>query len=180
MLETPVLCVSLAFGALSLGAAVWVYIKHQYFGFGGSILSMVGIILLGMSVWKSIDIQAGENYRVRLLKAEKDIKKAEQEINDLNNFKTALFAQAQFKELNLYKGPLDGTYNANFKNAVTNYQAKHGFQPTGIIDDKTLISLIDKEKLRPDTQERYAVDYESTKEAFEKAVKGPAGKVKPK
>jgi preprotein translocase subunit SecF len=143
MLDTPVLCVSLVFGSLSLGAAIWVYVKHRYFGFGGSILSMAGIILLGMSVWKSIDIQMGKNISVRLQKAEQEIKKADQEIKKLNNFKTTLFAQAQFKELNLYKGPLDGTYNADFKNAITNFQKALKIPPTGIIDEKTSIALKD-------------------------------------
>jgi len=144
-MDTPVLIVSLAFGSLSLGSTILVFIKHRVFGLGGSILSVVGVILIGMSVWKSIDIQAGNKIKVRLEKAEKGIEKAEQKINDLNNFKTTLIVQAKLKELNVYTDPLDGTYNANFKNAIANYQSSHGIQPTGIIDDKTLFSLEDKE-----------------------------------
>lgn len=139
-MDTSVLCVSLVFGSLSLGSTIWVYIKHRVFGFGGTILSITGIILIGMSVWKSIEIQA-KDVRIILEKNEKEIKKAQEEIQDLINFNRSFVVQARLKELNMYKGPLDGSLNSQFKIAITNYQSLHGIQPTGIIDDKTLLSI---------------------------------------
>ena len=44
------------FGSLLLGSVAFVYVRHREFGLGGSILTPFGVMLLGLSLWKSVDI----------------------------------------------------------------------------------------------------------------------------
>ncbi|MEW8627047.1 MAG: hypothetical protein AB2551_14940 [Candidatus Thiodiazotropha sp.] len=44
------------FGSLLLGSVIFVYVRHREFGVGGSILTPFGVMLLGLSVWKTVDI----------------------------------------------------------------------------------------------------------------------------
>ena len=42
-------------GSDSIGTACWVWAKKQIFGLGGATLSLAGIVLLGLSIWHSVE-----------------------------------------------------------------------------------------------------------------------------
>lgn len=42
----------------------WVYIKHQIFGLGGSILTPFGVLLLGLSIWKTVEISVSPGGKI--------------------------------------------------------------------------------------------------------------------
>ena len=50
------LAMGIALGAICLLAAVYNYIKHQSFGTGGIFLVVFGTILLGFSIWQSVEV----------------------------------------------------------------------------------------------------------------------------
>lgn len=53
-MEDIVLGTGLVLGSLALLSVFFVWIRKQTFGTGGSILSVVGLILIGMSLWSNI------------------------------------------------------------------------------------------------------------------------------
>lgn len=46
----------IVFGSLMLSSVIYVYIKHKTFGLGGSILTVFGVMLLSLSIWKTVEI----------------------------------------------------------------------------------------------------------------------------
>ena len=50
------LILNLVFGSLMLCSLLFVYIKHRTFGLGGSVLTVFGVMLLGISIWKTVEI----------------------------------------------------------------------------------------------------------------------------
>jgi len=57
----PAFIVALVIGTAMLLSVCWVYIKNQSFGLGGSLLSMLAVILIGMSVWKEMQFSIGKD-----------------------------------------------------------------------------------------------------------------------
>ncbi|MCK4445636.1 MAG: hypothetical protein KAW56_00985 [Candidatus Marinimicrobia bacterium] len=53
------LFVGLILGSLMLIVACWVYLKHQKLGLGGITFSMLGVVLLGMSIWQQVEFSVG-------------------------------------------------------------------------------------------------------------------------
>jgi hypothetical protein len=47
------------FGALSVCSVAWVWVTKRAFGLGGSALSVAGVVLLGMSIFKTVEFRAG-------------------------------------------------------------------------------------------------------------------------
>ena len=39
-----------------LCSLLFVFIKHKTFGIGGSVLTVSGVMLLGLSIWKTVEI----------------------------------------------------------------------------------------------------------------------------
>lgn len=56
MITIVTLILGLILGTVLLSAAVYVYIKHQVFALGGSVLTVFGTILLGLSIWQSVEL----------------------------------------------------------------------------------------------------------------------------
>jgi hypothetical protein len=50
------LILGLVFGSLMLCSSLFVYIKHKTFGLGGAVLTVFGVILLGLSIWKTVEV----------------------------------------------------------------------------------------------------------------------------
>ena len=50
------LILGLVFGSLMLCSLLFVYIKHKAFGLGGAVLTVFGVMLLGLSIWKTVEI----------------------------------------------------------------------------------------------------------------------------
>lgn len=46
------------FGALAISSVSWVWLKRQVFAYGGSVLSVTGIVLIGLSIYKTVDVRA--------------------------------------------------------------------------------------------------------------------------
>ncbi|HSJ31814.1 MAG TPA: hypothetical protein VK933_10290 [Longimicrobiales bacterium] len=44
-------------GAAALAAVLIVWVRSQQFGVGGGVLSLVGVILIGLSVWSRINVE---------------------------------------------------------------------------------------------------------------------------
>jgi len=57
----PAFIVALVVGMAMLLSVCFVYVKHRTFGLGGSILSTLAVILIGMSVWKSMNFSVGSD-----------------------------------------------------------------------------------------------------------------------
>lgn len=60
-MDNPTFIVALILGAFMLCATMWVYIRKQVFGLGGSVLTVFGAVLIGMPVWKTIDVSVGQD-----------------------------------------------------------------------------------------------------------------------
>ena len=52
--------VALVLGGLMLITVCGVFAFSQSFGFGGSVLTVSGVVLIGMSVWRKIDVTVSE------------------------------------------------------------------------------------------------------------------------
>jgi hypothetical protein len=50
------LILGIVIGSLMLCCLLFVYIKHKKFGFGGFVLTVFGVMLLGFSIWKITEI----------------------------------------------------------------------------------------------------------------------------
>jgi hypothetical protein len=51
-----VIAFGLGLGTLLLGSVCWAYVTKHFFGLGGAVLSTFGLILVGMSVWNTVDV----------------------------------------------------------------------------------------------------------------------------
>src|SRR3989304_9691070 len=70
-MENWAFLVGMVFGAVAIAAVCWVWVRKQTFGTGGIALSIVGVILVGLSVWKSVEVSyTNGNLVVRLQKLE--------------------------------------------------------------------------------------------------------------
>ena len=43
------------FGSLAISVASWVWLRKQIFAYGGSALCAAGVVLLGLSIWHSVE-----------------------------------------------------------------------------------------------------------------------------
>jgi hypothetical protein len=63
------------FGGWALSSVIWVWTKKQIYAYGGSALSVVGIILMGLSIYKTIDVRAApDGIGIKLAEMEKLLK----------------------------------------------------------------------------------------------------------
>jgi hypothetical protein len=49
------------FGSAAIGTACFVWVRKQVFGYGGSALCLAGLVLLGLSIWHSVEFGVGSN-----------------------------------------------------------------------------------------------------------------------
>lgn len=148
--------VGLVLGAAMLASVCFVYIKHQKLGPGGAILSALAVILVGMSVWKSIDVGYNEKgFWARLVQTEKlarqaskDAEEAKKEtvntvrtVTSLKNTLTTVIAQEKLKSANLYNGASDGQMSQATKTALQKLQQSRGLARTGELDEPTKNAL---------------------------------------
>ncbi len=52
--------VGLAIGSIAVLSACWVWVRKQAYGMGGGALSLVGAVLIGMSVWGHVRLGVSE------------------------------------------------------------------------------------------------------------------------
>lgn len=98
MLQNWVYLIALIMGSLSLLSTCYVWIKQQKFGTGGSVLSLVGVILIGLSVWSKASIQVSPDGLVAEFER---MQKKQQELIAANNvLSSSLQATVETAETN--------------------------------------------------------------------------------
>lgn len=55
------LALGIALGTAMLSTVIFVYAKKQSFGLGGAVLTPFGVLLLGLSVWKTVDVSVSSD-----------------------------------------------------------------------------------------------------------------------
>jgi Putative peptidoglycan binding domain len=154
--ENPAFYVAMVVGTLMLGAVCFVYIKHQTFGLGGISLSAFGVILLGMSVWRSIDISFDEKgVKAKLSQveavanqaaatasqAQAAASQAGQAVVALRGTVETSVAQQRLKAIGLYSGAFDGVPGPETRAAIARFQADRNLPRTGELDEATKRAL---------------------------------------
>jgi hypothetical protein len=152
----PAFIIALIVGTLMLGCVCFVYVKHRAFGFGGTVLSALGVILLGMSVWRSIDVSLSkEGIKAKLNQVEATAKQAtetaknaevatqqaNQQVSALTNRFEFSVAQQKLKDIGLYRGPVDGVSGAGTHESLKQFQTQRGLEVTGELDARTKEAL---------------------------------------
>ncbi|MEO8020375.1 peptidoglycan-binding domain-containing protein [Polaromonas sp.] len=152
MANNPAFIVALVLGALMLGCVCYVYVRHQAFGLGGACLSGFAVVLLGMSVWKTVDVAFDEKgVRAKLEQIESVAKRAEstasqaqvetrrtsQAIGKLERTVELALVQEKLKAAGVYSGPSDGYFGPASKAALARLQQQKGVPATGELDDAT-------------------------------------------
>jgi Skp family chaperone for outer membrane proteins len=59
MMTLIALILGLIIGTMMIFASVYVFLKYRIFSLGGSVLTVLGAVLLGMSIWQSIEVSVG-------------------------------------------------------------------------------------------------------------------------
>ncbi len=60
MIKNWAIVIGLVLGSVAVLSVCFVWIRRQTFGMGGAVLSLVGVILVGMSVWGKVKVEASE------------------------------------------------------------------------------------------------------------------------
>ncbi len=94
-LTNPVILTGLVMGSLALLSAVWVWYSKQQFGYGGTLLSFFGALLIGLSVFSKAQIRIGD-VEITIERLERQVTSL-QEIN--NAMTTDFIALAKNAEL---------------------------------------------------------------------------------
>lgn len=55
--------------------------------------------------------------------------------------RTEARAQQRLRELGYYRGPVDGDFGRNSRNALARFQRDNRLRPTGSLDERTLRAL---------------------------------------
>jgi hypothetical protein len=159
-MENPAYVVALVLGAVMLLSVCFVYVKHQILQLGGISLSGFAVVLVGMSVWRSIDVSVDENgFKAKLeqaIAAANDAKAQVAQVKEISSknseaalaLKEAVEAfktQDALRDMGLYKGALDGHFGATTKKSILEFQELKNIPKTGILDPKTIEEL----KIKP-------------------------------
>ncbi len=155
-MENPVYIVALVLGAIMLLSVCFVYVKHQVLQLGGICLSGFAVMLVGMSVWKSIDVSVDVNgIKAKLDRAIDIAEKAKSQVAQvkeisLNNSKASLAlmdtvtifkAQAALQNTGYYKGGIDGHIGVATQKSILSFQETKKLPKTGVLDLKTISEL---------------------------------------
>jgi len=81
-LTNAVIVTGLVMGSLTLLSAIWVWYIKQTFGYGGTLLSFFGAVLIGLSVFSRAEIRIGE--------VEITIERLAQRVESLQEINTAM------------------------------------------------------------------------------------------
>ena len=104
-IETTAFIVGIILGTLTIGSAAYVWIRNQNFGMGGSVLSVVGLALVGLSIWSTVKIEvSAEGLQAEFKRLESQLNtvaQANQEVTQevKNVADTAQRSKEQFVEL---------------------------------------------------------------------------------
>ena len=155
-MENYAYAVALVLGSLMLLSVCFVYIKHQMLPMGGIAMSLFSVILVGMSVWQSIDVSFDQQgFQAKLdqsvdtaNEAKEQAEEAEQ--RSLRNAEATLAlrdtvevfkAQDALRTAGLYEGALNGELNAVTKRSIVDFQKANNLPRSGTLDAKTIEKL---------------------------------------
>lgn len=60
-MTTVVFGVGLVLGSAMIGTVCMVYLKKQLMGFGGAVLTIFGVVLVGLSVWSTVQVKVSKD-----------------------------------------------------------------------------------------------------------------------
>lgn len=155
-MSNPAYIVALVLGSIMLLSVCFVYVKHQVLQFSGMGLSAFAVILIGMSVWKNIDVSVDQNgFTAKLEQAieiANQVKKENEQLKQQND-QTAQAAlalkdtletirvQEVLRDKGLYRGALVGQLDAATTKSISDFQEQKGIPKTGTLDTKTIREL---------------------------------------
>jgi hypothetical protein len=62
-------------GSLAIVSVCWVWLSKQMLGIGGGVLSFVGVLLVGLSLWSKASVQFGQDgFRAEFERLQNDVK----------------------------------------------------------------------------------------------------------
>jgi len=147
--------VALALGGLMLLTVCGVFIVHQTFGLGGVVLTVAAVVLVGMSVWRKIDVSVSEKgfaakleqveaeareAKVQAMKSEETARQATLAVGKLKHSLQVQRAQAALGQQG-FKVFADGLLGPQTRHAIKQFQAVKGLPQTGDLDSATLAAL---------------------------------------
>lgn len=159
-MQNPAYVVALVLGGIMLLSVCYVYVRHQVLQAGGLAMSGFAVILVGMSVWKSIDISVtGEGISAKLEQAITAAKEAKAEAGAakaaslrsreialaLNDTVQVMKTQDSLRGLGLYRGPLDGELSPATRQSILQFQQTRNIPRTATLDERTASAL----RIRP-------------------------------
>lgn len=155
-MSNPAYIVALVLGSIMLLSVCFVYVRHQVLKLSGMGLAGFAVILVGMSVWKNIDVSVDENGFTAKLEQAIEIanqaKKETAEIKQLNQQTTeatlalketvdTIRIQEVLRDKGLYKGALIGQLDAETVKSISTFQEQSGIPKTGTLNTKTIRKL---------------------------------------
>lgn len=155
-MNNPAYVVALVLGSIMLLSVCFVYVRHQVLQFSGMGLTAFAVVLIGMSVWKNIDVSVDQNgFTAKLEQAieiANQVKKENAELKQLNEDNTqaalalkeaveTIRVQEVLKEKGLYRGALVGQLDSETKKSISDFQERQGIPRTGKLDSKTIQEL---------------------------------------
>ncbi|HEC61671.1 MAG TPA: hypothetical protein ENI27_05390 [bacterium] len=77
----------IALGGLMILSVCWVYIKNQQFGFAGGVLTVFGVLLIGLSVWRTVNISISlkEGIKASFDQMERSVKEVVHQVRELES-----------------------------------------------------------------------------------------------
>lgn len=152
--------VALFLGSMMLMSVCFVYVRHRALQLGGIVLSGLGVILVGMSVWKTIEVEVGDKgliarlqHQVADMKAEVADTKAEvaevkaiasqsqEAALSLKESINTIALQDALRQQGVYKGPLDGRFDIDIQQSVLEFQKQNSLPLTGTVTPEILEEL---------------------------------------
>ena len=128
-----VTAVGLLIGSVLMLSVCFVFIRHRFFGPGGAALSILGAILIGMSVWSNINVSVGADggFRAELSQIRDQVAKIDSKNDQLRQ--TVSTVESQVKE----------TQNVvqSLRNNIAEFQLDEKMPADGIFGPRTDIAL---------------------------------------
>lgn len=79
------LVVGMVFGALMIGSVCVVFVKRSSFGLGGGVLSVLGVLLIGMSVWSTARFEVSpEGLKVQVEQLQERVEAVQERADELS------------------------------------------------------------------------------------------------
>jgi hypothetical protein len=150
-----VFSVALIVGTLMLITVCWVYIQHQTFGLGGIVLVVCAIVLIGMSVWRNIDVSvSAQGFQAKLEQVENKVRAVEEQAAHVEEKASAAYTAVRRLKQSLrvrdaqtmlskqgFKVVADGIFGPQTVQAVKQFQLANGLAEAGELDEATMKAL---------------------------------------